>query len=268
VGGLGGLALGHNHLGVLPSSKKWRTVVELLEGGAPDDAVIAASALAAERDLTAAANDAVFVECVRLLAMVPVAARETDFGRALRDLGIPAADAPDLLSITAAVGEHLDRFVRQQRRASDFGELSRRALLGSITRLVGDQLPGLFAATAEETRTAFRKLSGSANFSLLARSFFSGLLSQTLSYWLDRTLSTHVGDGKRFAHVGERAGFDIALDQYSLEATRIIKEFTGGWYGKTLHRDGAITTVSATVFGAVALKKTLEELKLKRGLDA
>lgn len=256
--------MGHIHLGVLPQSRKWQAVVALLEDRAPEVDVIQAAALAAERELRSAPEDAIFVECVRLLGMIPAAARNENFGRALRDLGLPVGDLPDLLSVTAATGEWLDRFVYQRAHPSDFGELTRRALLAAFTQIVGDQLPGLFAATPEDTRVAFRRLSHSANFSIIARSFFTHLLSQTLSYWLDRTLSTHVGHGKRFEHVGERAAFDRALDQYSFEATRIIKEFAGGWYGKTLHRDGEISSQSATVFGAVAFKKIVEELQRKR----
>ncbi len=50
--------MGHIHLGVLPSSRKWREVVDLLTGGAADARIVAASAAAAEKDLLAAARKA------------------------------------------------------------------------------------------------------------------------------------------------------------------------------------------------------------------
>ena len=56
----------------------------------------------------------------------------------------------------------------------------------------------------------------------------------------------------------------MALDQYCSEATRIIREFAEGWYGKTLYRDGTITAERAAAFGAVAFKKIGEELRRKR----
>ena len=40
--------MGHIHLGVLPASKKWRDVVELLQDGALASDVIQSSAIAAE----------------------------------------------------------------------------------------------------------------------------------------------------------------------------------------------------------------------------
>ncbi|WP_417208433.1 hypothetical protein [Antarctobacter sp.] len=43
------------------------------------------------------------------------------------------------------------------------------------------------------------------------------------------------------------------------ETTRIIREFSGGWYGKTLHREGGFNSVEAARFGHVALKKIVDD---------
>ena len=76
--------MGHIHLGVLPRTKKWREVVDLLAAGFPDEQVVAASAIASERDFANAVHDPVFVEAVRLLALIPQAARSDDFDDGLR----------------------------------------------------------------------------------------------------------------------------------------------------------------------------------------
>ena len=94
--------MGHNTLGVLPRNKFWREVVALLGDGAATEEVVAASAKAAERDMLGAAGDPVFVEAVRLLLNIPLAARSEDFGRALRDIGLPVGDQPELLDLVAA----------------------------------------------------------------------------------------------------------------------------------------------------------------------
>ena len=49
-----------------------------------------------------------------------------------------------------------------------------------------------------------------------------------------------------------------------MEATRIIREFAAGWYGKSLSMGQVIGTKEATVFGAIAFKKIVEELSRKR----
>lgn len=133
---------------------------------------------------------------------------------------------------------------------------------------IGDALPGLFEATPEEVQAVARRMSWAKGISGFSRGFFGRLVSGTLSYWLDRTLALQVGEGQRFATTGERNAFDRALDQYSTEATRIIQEFSSGWYGKTLHREGGFRTKDAAIFGAVALKKTVSELRTRNSSDA
>ena len=99
--------MGHIHLGVLPRTRAWREVVNLLTTDASPRDVVRASAVAAERDLRKAADNPDFVEIVRILAMIPQAAKSEAFGRALRDLGIPVRDDPELIHVLAATGDWL-----------------------------------------------------------------------------------------------------------------------------------------------------------------
>lgn len=258
--------MGHNHLPTLPTTRKWRAVVDLLGEGATTEAVLAASAEAAESQLRNAVNDPVYVEAVRLLIQIPAAARKADFGRALRDLGIPVGDAPDLSDVLFAVGDRLDRIAREN-RAGDFGELARRALIASLSARIGAELPGLFEATPEDVVTAARRYSTPRDFSGLARSFYTRLLSETLSSFLDRTLATHVGPDGRFAHAGARSAFDGALAQHCLETTRILHEFSSGWHARHQVRGDGASSDDAATFGAVALKKLVSELRRRRDPD-
>ena len=79
--------MGHIHLVTLPGTKRWREVVELLDDRAGFDEVVAASAVAAEKDLADAAKDPALAAAVRLLALIPQAARGEAFGEGLRQLG-------------------------------------------------------------------------------------------------------------------------------------------------------------------------------------
>jgi hypothetical protein len=257
--------MGHIHLGVLPGTVPWKRVVSLLDEGATDDHVIAASAEAAERELTAAARDPVYVEAVRLLLVLPLCARADNFGEALREAGIGVRDRPELIDLIGAVTQRLDTVRRHSASRTDLGEIAGRALASTLSVGIGDQLPGLFSATPDDVQATARKLSWSKGIAAWLRLFYARLVADSLSYWLDRTLAERIGDGQRFAGVGQRDAFDSAVYFHAQEATRIIQEFSGGWYGKTIHKRGRIDTDDAAVFGAVALKKIVAELRLKRG---
>lgn len=260
--------MGHNTLGVIPATRTWRVVVNLLRSSAATEDVIAASANAAEKDLLRATDDPVFVEAVRLLLCIPLAARSDDFGDALRKVGIGVQDSPELFDVISGAIERLDDVARHSRSRSDLGELAARALNATLTRVVGDALPTLFGTSPADLQATVRTMSRSNNIAVLMRSFFGSLVSQSLSYWLDRTLATQVGPGLRFATSAERHVFDNNLDGFTGEASRIIKEFSGGWYGKTLHVRGGFDSHAAAEFGAVALKKIVQELRRRNDRDA
>ena len=259
--------MGHIHLGQLPATRKWKTVADLIERGSAIEAIASASAIAAERDLARAANDPVFVEAVRLLALIPQAAKQEDFGRALLAIGIDVAVNPSLIDLMMATTAALDRFANREGQRSDFGELSARALSDSLAAAIGPRLPVLFAPNSADLQVEAARLAKSEAFSNLARHFFGRLVSETLQSWLSRKLSANVGQDRAFSGAKERAAFDAALGQYCSEATQIIKVFAGGWYGKTLFRDGTITSERAAAFGAIAFKKINEELRRKSSSD-
>lgn len=260
--------MGHNTLGILPGTRRWREVVDLIDRGAATASVVSASAAAAEKSLLGAANDPVLVEAVRLMLAIPLAARSPDFGDALRRLDLQIRGQPSLLDLTLATADRLDEVGRHASNRTDLGELAGRALSRTLNTFIGDRLPGLFDASEEDIKATARQLSLSGAVPEYCRGFFGYLLSETLSYWLDRTLSTRIGVGQRFENQQDRTEFDRELRQFVSENTRIIREFSTGWYGKTAHQKGSFDSQDAKTFGAVALKKIVSELRRRQLADA
>src|SRR5262249_44400875 len=155
---------------------------------------------------------------------------------------------PTLLEIVAAFTSAVDHHVRESGKRSDLGEMAQHAASETLAFLAGRDLPSLFGPTATDVQQALAKLGTSARFSIVARDFFSRLTNRSLGYFLSRELSKHVGPNKRFAAVINRSDFNAALDRHCREASRIIKEFSGGWYGKTLQQERQITRDEARKF--------------------
>jgi hypothetical protein len=260
--------MGHVRLGTLPRTQKWKQVVSLIAGGASVEGIAAASADAAENGLERASQDEGLAHVFWLLTQIPQAARAGDFSERLAELGLQVSREPTLLEIVAAFTRAVDSRVSEAGKRTDLGEMAQLAGSETLASLVGRELPSLFGPTAADVRLAVAKLGTSDRFSVVARDFFSRLTSRSLGYFLSRELSKHVGPYKRFAGVGEHSEFNAALDLHCREASRIIKEFSGGWYGKTLQREKAITQDAARTFAHVAFKKLRAELRRRRDVDA
>lgn len=250
--------MGHIHLAAAPDTRRWRMVVHLLDEGAAIGRIVRASALAAESDLAVAARDPALAEAVRLLATIPQAARSPNFSDALRGSGVETPGAPMLGDLAIGTAAALDRFTE---RRTDFSEIVRRSLVGTMSSLVEEALPSPFEPSASDVQRAAARLGQPAGFARASRTLLGRVQADTLGAWLDRTLSQEIGPGTRMASFAARDRFDRRLDQHCMEATRIIREFSGNWYGRTLLREGSISHERAAAYTAVAMRKIGEELR-------
>jgi hypothetical protein len=259
--------MGHQHLGTLPGSRKWRQVVHLISGGADVQDVAAATSAAAEQQMADASNDPAVKHAVWLLTQIPTAARKDNFASELRRLGLRVSDSPSLLEIATAMTDAVDRYVGKTGGRTDLGEMAQLSAVESLNAIAGRQLPDLFGATTEKTKAALGGLGTVKEFAVLARDFFSRLSRRQLSYFLSRELSQHVGVNSRFQTIREHRDFEAALDLHCREASRIIKEFSGEWFSKHTY-EGGIDEAKAGRFAHIAFQKIREELRLRRSVHA
>jgi hypothetical protein len=259
--------MGHVRLGVLPKSRKWRQVVDELRLGASVREIAASAADAAETSLQATADDPAFLHAFWLLTQVPLAARGPVFAEDLGRLGITVTDPPSLMGVAAAISAAVDRHAREHGGRTDLGEMAQMAAVESLTATVAPTLPSLFGPSPEEVQRAIGRFAGGDRFSALAREFFARLTQRTLDYYLSRELSNHIGTGERFRDDGARSQFDQALDRHCREASRIVEEFAGGWYGKNVYQGEGLTPDAVRRFAPVAFKKIRSELRKRRDAD-
>lgn len=256
--------MGHIRLGTLPRSKKWREVVELLESDAPLDLVAEAAAKASERDLARASKDPLFQFVSSLLVRLPLLARAPGFEDALAELGVGENALGSVTGLLAGLELAIERNSFYQTTGSDAGLLAKTALLESLSVQLRDRLPTLFEPTPEEIRGALGSFASGNHFAMLARDFFARLTYRSLDYYLSRELANHTGPDKRFANDAQRIAFEQALAQHSYEASRIVQEFAGGWFGKTVWQKRSLDQAAIDRFTQYAFKKMRSELGRRR----
>jgi len=221
--------MGHQHLGTLPRSRKWREVIELISAGADVGEVAAATSAAAENQIIDAANDPAVKRAVWLLTQIPTAARKEEFGSELRKLGLDVGDHPTLIEIVTAMTDAVDRYVGKHGGRTDLGELAQLAAVESLAAVAGRELADLFGETAQRTKAVLSGLGTVKQFGVLARDFFSRFLRRHLNYFLTRELPQHVGVNSRFHTIRELRDFEYGLDLHCREASRILKEQGNGF---------------------------------------
>ncbi len=253
--------MGHSRLGTLPRTRKWQQVVGLIENGATVGQVANSTLRAAETGFLKASKDEGVIKSIWMLMQLPLAARSQDWPKALRDLGVEVNGAPTLVELVSAVGDSIDRRMRNTGKQSDLGEMAQNALTETLTRKVAEKIPSLFSPNPDDVRSAFSALHTDKNFSSLARDFFSRLTDRYLGYFLDKTLDNHVGEGRRFATLSQVANFKAALRTHCHEAAKIVEEFSGDWRSKTNYQQSGISESDVANFTYGAVSKLTAELK-------
>lgn len=252
--------MGHTRLGELPRTRHWAQVVELIAGGATAAQIANATISAAERGLNLASDDKALVETIYLLAQLPIAARGPDFVGDLRAAGLAVPDNPGLMDIVGAFSDAVDTRVTNRDRG-DLGEMAQMAAAETLSRVIGERTESLFEVGGDDVRRALSGFATSAQFSDLARQFFSRLTTRVLNYFLSRAFAHHTGEGRRFATLTEHANFDVALNLHCKEASRIVENFCGEWFSKNKWEKGGISREQASGFAHVAMRKLVSELK-------
>jgi hypothetical protein len=251
--------MGHIRLGTLPRTQQWIQVLDLIGGGAGSPDVAAATMDASQRGLIRAAKDPGLVYTVWLLTQVPLAARSKDFVARLRKLGLGVSDSPSLLEVVGAFTGAVDAHLRRTGGRTDLGEMAQMAASEALAALGTPANGNLFETTAPDVQQAIKSFSTPKQFSTLAREFFTRLSRKYLTYFLSRELSNYVSGDGRFSNIDSHAAFNKGLDLHCRQASRIIEEFSGGWFSKANYK-GGITQEKAAGFVHVALKKLRAEL--------
>ena len=239
-------------------------MVELLQSDAPIDEIASAAADASDLNLSRASGDPLFQFITGLLVNSPHKARSPDYADFMFSLGMESNEVSTVPALLAGLSSAIDRAGFELGMGSDAGEMAKAALLESLSSQLQGRMPGFLETTATDVRQALAYFSSGKNFAILARDFFARLTHRSLDYYLSREFANHTGEGQRFETDADRVAFQNDLAVHTFEASKIVEEFAGGWYGKTIWQKQDLSQEAINRFTSYAFKKLRSELGRKR----
>jgi hypothetical protein len=253
--------MGHERIGALPRTQRWRALVEHMAGSdaSPEKTLELAELTLrnVRRRFEGLANDDSIQSAFRFLIALPVASRSPNPGQVLEtDIGIHIDEQPSAFILAKAFQQSLPLFPNTEKE-----DLATKALADALSQFYADpkfKQDSLFETTPWDT---WRHVDTGAGFCDLARLYFSNLTERYLRYFLDREASAAFGDP---AHVLEfrsqlRTTVD-AISQHAFETSKIAHSFAAGWFQKNAKK-GMPTRSEIRGFLSFALHKIREELR-------
>lgn len=254
--------MGHQIVHPIPKTRRWEEVVALVGGAGSAQAVASAALDAAERDLLQERVDPGLLHTFWLLTQLPDAARAADFVEALGGLGIEVSSRPSGTDLVAGFAEAVDDHLRRARARTDVGEMAQLAAIETLARVAGDAERGLFAPSTDDLQRGLGRLATEKQFGELSHQFFARFSQRFLEYYVSRALPLEVGEGRRFANLGEKQAFDKALQVHCEEAAVIVRQFAGEWWSKARYEHD-LSTERTERFLAYAMEKLRREFRLR-----
>lgn len=256
--------MGHERLGALPRTARWRTVVGLISAS---DFASDVAAQVADATLTnvrhrfeGLADEESVQAAFRFLLALPLATRTTDPHTTLSSrLGI-AIGGPSPLALAKAFQVSLDELPYSER-----SDLAAKALADALSQYAIEPQFRQTSMFGTGPWDAWRAADTAAGFCELSRLYFSNLTERYLRYFLDREASAAIGDPQRLTDFRDSVRSKVdSISRHAFETAKITQSFAAGWFHK--HAKGGMPSQhEMRGFLSYALQKIREELRREVG---
>ena len=259
--------MGHIRLGEMPRTGYWPDVIKTLDLSDNPARIANVTAKAARKGLEAAGQDSGVSEVIyMLMKFVWSSAKTKDFHHELKDIGVSVGKESSLLDLVSGFNDALDKRLRLRGHRSDLAEMARMSVMDTLTDLCRHQTGSLFGASIKETQDALRRNTAPERFAAIGQRFFGKFLYRFLDYHLSRELPGHIGAGRPYETIRDCDRFKASLARYTIETSRIAREFTGYWPSAMEFKEGINFKNVRTKFVPIAFKKILSELQQRDAL--
>lgn len=255
--------MGHERVGALPKTARWRNIVLDLSSAAvsPMEATdIAARTL---QNVRRRYHGTMYDEGVKaaffFLVALSANANSKDPREGLSSVGIRVRGSPTPLRVTKAAHE----FIEAHRQSPEYARIAKYATGDALAKWHRANRPNqspLFDLP-EVPYEVWRKAGSGSGFSELARLFFASFTERYLKYFLEREASEAVRD------IGERRLFERNLDkaidiisQHAFETSKVTQSFAAGWFNKHAAKE-IPSEETVKNFLRLAFEKMAEELR-------
>ncbi len=253
--------MGHWRLGNPPRTRRWNQLVELLtDGESQFDEIADQSLRAVELGLKNAATDFGLQTAFWLLVQIADSAKRDRFRERLWKCGLTIPDAATPADLTSSFALAVQDKIVRAGRQSDVGDIALASATETLTKCVSETTRDLFDSAPKRVDKSLEKFAGKSGFASLGKEFFSSFSARYLGYLLSRELSNHVGGNNRFRSIANHNEFNKALGLHCRQASRIVEDFSGGWFSKHAWQ-GKLSLNDVSGFLHVAFKKLRAEFR-------
>ncbi len=253
--------MGHERVGALPHSKRWRDVVAQLGASSGSQQEVAELATATLGNVRVQfrklhTDDGVVAAFQFLLAL----AKSASSGSLPADSFAPSIDLDERPTTLKLVSE-LRSWVDDQNGSREYADLAAKASADAISIWSTQQKvqPTLFDSDID-SKDIWRRADSGAGFCEVSRLFFAKFTERYLNYFLEREASAAMASVVERDQLASRLRDHIDdVSRFAFETSRITQSFAAGWFNSHA-RDRVPSKDESEGFLFIAFGKMREEL--------
>ncbi|MBO0930130.1 hypothetical protein [Fibrella aquatilis] len=227
--------MGHERIGHLPNTKRWRNIVNELTEFSPKNNNVASIANKTTKNVVSQLErmnqDKGVLSSFSYLLNLLHASRQGDPYTYLEKNGITLSPSFSLLELARSIKQ----FNQANCESNEYATIASQALIDTVsiwTRQEQQQTTLFFGGEADPFEP-WRRAADAGGFSEISRIYFSNFIGRYLRYFLEREASAS------FKTLFDRNDFNNRLDKHlneisksAFETTKVTEQFAAGWYNK------------------------------------
>lgn len=225
--------MGHERIGHLPATKKWRSIVsELTEFSQKNDNVASIATQTTKnvaRQLERVNQDRGVVASFSYLLTLLHASKQRNPHTFLEEHGITLSPSFSLLELARSIKQ----FNQINCENTEYATIASQALIDTVSAWTKREQvqTSLFFGGDPDPFEPWRRAADAGGFSELSRTYFSNFIGRYLKYFLEREASAS------FKNLFDRNDFNTRLDSHledisksAFETTKVTQQYVAGWY--------------------------------------
>ena len=254
--------MGHIRLGRLPKTYKWKQVVESLAfSGSSLPEIVSLTSQASEKVLTSSKYIDGLANCYWLFTNIAQASRTDDFIQNLNEIGINILEKDSGVNVLKKIFDYASTGLKNTGSNTVLDQIAIDSFKSAFHNTISQESISLFGCDIASIQRAFKKYSSSNQISKLGREYFSQYMYKSFSFALEKELTNSMSENGRFQSSKDIQEFDKRLKQYCWDVSKIVEDFSGGWYGKHSFEGDIKNKKKVAAFTSHAITKLLSEVQ-------
>lgn len=261
--------MGHERIGYLPKSKKWRRIVDDIGSFTSTQSNVVRIASETTKNVRSQfkriEEDKGVLSAFKFIILLAYSSSLKNSTSFLKKEGIILPSNFNLFDLTTSIQD----FVSQNQESKEYSSFASQSIVDTVSEWAREhqvQQSLIFNSTDNPFET-WRKAANGAGFCELSRKFFSKFTERYLKYFLEREASARIGNmfdrhefNKKLAeHVQD-------ISQHAFETSKITQSFSAGWFNKVI-KEGVPDDEKIQGFLSFAFQKINSELLKEEGFE-